>query len=578
MRGEYDFSNSEKNPYIKKLQKIAEHPLVDILAKLIKKFKSSKGYWYISRIVILFTIREALAWKWGSVIEAYAQKQLEGTDYGWWWTAVEFVFGIGGSWELALGGLIVFVILSLVKVSEGENNTISLKENFLLLLLLLTLIGMGTYAISSNNTSHNETHKQQKIANDKLDNITALIKLKLGDETLFLEKYFGKDYAVILKHPQTYHNFTTLLKQTNKTANELLKEQEELLKKIESQSFSPKLKTQIDKAFKELRYEDVRELVDIFLEANDAKEQEIINAHYIKALTYMEQVRYLEAKEEFEKIAPNIDNIEILSDYANMYYTLAYYDKALEFHNKSFNLIRETLNLDDVKVMNTYANIGATLSAKGEYNKALRYYIKSLETSKIVDKNNTINLSVIYSNIGVVFKKNENYDEALKYFEKSLKIDMKNKKSIPVRIATTINNIGTLYDSKGEHAKAIKYHMKSLKISLYIYGENNPEVAGVYNNLGAAFLLDGKFKKSILYFQKSSKIIISTLGKSHDFLATIYNNLGTAWKSKGEHDKAIGYYEKALKILRVVFPNGHPYIDITMKNLKSEKESLNNAN
>ena len=97
-----------------KIKDILEHPLVDTIATLIKKFKSSKSYWSVSFIVIIFTLREAIAWKYGSVISAYAQKQLEGSDWAWLWTAIEFVFDIGGSWELALGGAVIFIILSLV--------------------------------------------------------------------------------------------------------------------------------------------------------------------------------------------------------------------------------------------------------------------------------------------------------------------------------------------------------------------------------------------------------------------------------------------------------------------------------
>ena len=285
-----------------KIKNILEHPLVDSIANFIKKFKSSKSYWSVSFVVIVFTLREAIAWKYGSAISAYAQKQLEGSDWAWLWTAIEFVFDIGGSWELALGGLVIFIILSLVKVNSAEKD---------------------------------ESSKTR----DDLDEIKALIKQYGTSETDFLEKYFGKDYAVILQNPQTYHNFTTLLKETQKTADELLKEREELLKKIKKQSFNDTLQNQIDKAFKELRYEDVRELIDGFLEANADKEKEIIKAHYIKALSYMEQVRYHEAKEEFEKIAPNINDTEILSDYAKIYYIVGEYDKAIEYYEKALDIL-----------------------------------------------------------------------------------------------------------------------------------------------------------------------------------------------------------------------------------------------
>jgi len=59
MRDEYDFSDSVKNPYIEKLQKITKNPLFEALIwvlsgilNFIKKFKSSKSYWSVSSIVV----------------------------------------------------------------------------------------------------------------------------------------------------------------------------------------------------------------------------------------------------------------------------------------------------------------------------------------------------------------------------------------------------------------------------------------------------------------------------------------------------------------------------------------------
>jgi len=561
---------------ITKIKNILEHPLVDTIANFIKKFKSSKSYWSVSFIVIVFTLREAVAWKYGSAISAYAQKQLEGSDWTWLWTAIEFVFDIGGSWELALGGAVIFIILSLVEVSKGENNRITLKDSFLSLLLLLTIFGMTIYAISSNNTNHIKTHKQQEVTNNKLDEIKALIKLQGGDETDFLIKYFGKDYKVILNHPQTYHNFTTLLKETQKTADELLKEREELLKKIKKQSFNDKLQKQIDKAFKELRYEDVRELIDGFLEANADKEKEIIKAHYIKALSYMEQIRYDEAKEEFEKIAPNIDDVEILSDYAKIYYILGDYDKAIEYYEKSLNITLATLGENHPSTATSYNNIGSAWYSKGEYDKAIAYYEKDLNITLATLGENHPSTATSYNNIGGVWYSKGEYDKAIAYYEKSLKIRLATLGENHPDTATSYNNIGSAWNSKGEYDKAIAYYEKSLKIRLATLGENHPDTATSYNNIGGAWYSKGEYDKAIEYYEKSLKIRLATLGENHPSTATSYNNIGLAWYSKGEYDKAIEYYEKALHILHGVFPNGHRYIDITTKSLNSAKESLKN--
>ena len=110
---------TQKRAFWESIRDILEHPLVDSIAQFIKKFKTSKSYWSVSFMVVLFTLREAVAWKWGTVIEVYAQKQLEGSDYAWLWSAVEFAFGIGGSWELVLLGVSFLLIVSYVKVNSS---------------------------------------------------------------------------------------------------------------------------------------------------------------------------------------------------------------------------------------------------------------------------------------------------------------------------------------------------------------------------------------------------------------------------------------------------------------------------
>ena len=399
-----------------------------------------------------------------------------------------------------------------------------------------------------------------------------------GDETLFLEKYFGKDYAIILKHPQTYHNFTSLLKKTNKTADELLREREGLLKKIKSQSFSPKLQAKINKAFKELRYEDTRKILDIFLAANSAKEKELIKAHYIKALTYMEQVRYLEAKEEFEKIAPNIMNVDILHDYGKMYCMLGEYDNAIEYNKKSLNIKLTTLAANDPSIATSYNNIGLALNNKGEHDKAMEYYKKSLNIKLITLAENNPLIATSYNNIGSVLNDKGEYDKAMEYYKKALKINLSTLGTNNLSIAINYNNIGLVLSSKGDYEKAMEYYNKALKINLFLLGSNHPSIATSYNNIGGVWWNQREYDKAIEYYDKALKIFIAIFGEKYPKIAGIYNNIGCALHSKGENSKAIEYYEKALHILRNLFPYGHPHIDKTISSLKNVEESLKNEN
>jgi hypothetical protein len=106
---------------INRLTNFLNSPLVDTIIQLIKKLKSSKNYWTVVTPIIIFTIREAVAWQWGDRIEAFAQKQIEHNIlHPMLWKGIALIFGEGGSWKLVVLGAVLFFILSFVKIAESH--------------------------------------------------------------------------------------------------------------------------------------------------------------------------------------------------------------------------------------------------------------------------------------------------------------------------------------------------------------------------------------------------------------------------------------------------------------------------
>jgi len=148
---------------LKKFNTLLQHTLVETIINLIKKFKSSKSYWSVSYLILLFTIREAIAWKFGSAIREFCEKQASDSDYATVWDIVGFVFDTGGSIELVGLGLFIFLVLSIVKVSEanGETKPTPFREKLLgfviALALLLVFFTMNYYQHQSTVSDINQT-------------------------------------------------------------------------------------------------------------------------------------------------------------------------------------------------------------------------------------------------------------------------------------------------------------------------------------------------------------------------------------------------------------------------------------
>lgn len=340
------------------VDKLTENKLLNSLYNFIKKFTSSKSYWSVSYLILLFTIREAIAWKFGNAIETFFQNQAEASEYPFVWETFGFFLSAGGSIELVILGVFLFMILSLVKIF-GSKDDIDTKE----------IVATKSDEIQTKQDKHSQ--QLQKIEN--------LIKLQGGDETAFLEKYFGDDYKEVLENPQTYDNLKVKLQENRGSIELLIEEKEELQKKIESRRLhSNDVQKMIDKAFKELRFDDVLDLLDNFIENNKELEKDLINAHYQKALAYMEKIEYHKAKEEFEQIGSGIKDTDILNDYGIMYHKIAEYDKAIETYDKVLSIKQTTIREIHPSTAKTYMHLGLSWNRKGKHDKAIELYNKAL--------------------------------------------------------------------------------------------------------------------------------------------------------------------------------------------------------
>ena len=398
-----------------KLNNILKKPLIETIINLIKKLKSSKSYWSLSYLILLFTIREAIAWKYGEGIQKFCEAQATDSSYPFVWNILGFIFDVGGSIELVGLGLSVFLILSIVKVSESESNvkSTSIKEklfSFLIALLLISIIYTISYYQNQGSSKDIQTHAtneanktrdyMNKVSKKQTDDLLKALNI-YGNKEKFLNAYFGDDWDKKIINEQTYHNLKSKLDKHKGNIQTLIEEKEKLQKKIESRRLhSNGVQEMVNKAFNELRFDDVLSLLNNFTDNNKGIKEDLISASYQKALAYMEKIEYHKAKKEFEEnIPPGIKDTDILHDYATMHYTLGEYDKAIEFYNKALKIYLATLGENHPSTASTYNNLGLAWSDKGEYDKAIEFYNKALKITLATLGENHPHTKIVKNNI-----------------------------------------------------------------------------------------------------------------------------------------------------------------------------------
>ncbi|RDD45494.1 Nephrocystin-3 [Trichoplax sp. H2] len=230
---------------------------------------------------------------------------------------------------------------------------------------------------------------------------------------------------------------------------------------------------------------------------------------------------------------------------------------ALEDSKKSLEMKLKYLGKLDLRIANSYHEIGRIYDFKGQYDKALDMYDESLKIRLSVLGHNHPHIAKSYNNIGVTFEKQSRYDEALSMYSKSLKIRISVHGQNHPDISKSYNNMGVVYEKQGKHDEALSMYEKSLKIRLSALNHNHPHVAQSYNNMGIVYRNQGKLEQALSMYNKSLKIRLSVLGDNHLNVAECYNNMGNVYFDQRNYGEALSMYEKSLNIKLSVLGENH---------------------
>ena len=221
---------------------------------------------------------------------------------------------------------------------------------------------------------------------------------------------------------------------------------------------------------------------------------------------------YLKGKYKYEKLE-NIDDTEIalgflkksielddnLIDAKNLlghcYWRLKKLDKSMEIWCNTLNQA-EKLRDKDVIGLNL-KSIGSLWYYKGYYEKALDYLNRSLEIYKEIDNQSGVGRSFHW--IGNVYMTMGDYDKALEYYTNSLSILEKTDDSRG--LSSSFDLLGHIYKAQGKYDEALKYHTYAFEIRQKLGRKFWLFIS--YSNLGRIYYYTGEYKQAIEYLSKS---------------------------------------------------------------------------
>lgn len=444
------------------------------------------------------------------------------------------------------------------------------KLYFLITFILATIIILMLFRVLQSNE---ETNKGQST---QYKETLKLLKIITKDkEEEFLKNYFGNDWKSIVQNPQTYHNLKLKLSDHKITMEILLKEKNELLNKIKSSQLNNSVQRIIDKAFSELRFNDVRDLLDSFIKSNKELEKDLINAHYQKAMSFIEELKYQEAKAEFEEFIPiGIKDANILNDYGTLYYTLGDYEKAELLYLKAVKTHKSLHEENHINAATTYDNLAGVYVSLHEYKKAKKLLTKALTIRKKIYRDTHEDTATSYDNLAELYMLLKKYTDAKPLRDRALKIRKKILGTKHIDTLTSYNNVAVLYALMGQHRKAIEEHNNVLSSKRKILGNNHPSTATSCNNLANSYLAMNKYKKAKVLYEETLRIHLLVLGNKHIRTADSYTRLANFHYKTNNFNKSYKYMKEAISIEEKVLPEGHHTLITDRKNLEILKSML----
>ena len=350
-----------------------------------------------------------------------------------------------------------------------------------------------------------------------------------------------------------------------------------LIKKL--RSFSGEVDNNLLSAAETALQQGITMNADLFLKHIEEQEAQPLSreakAVFERGRIAESNINYKNAYIHFERaVGLSPDNPRYLDFAGSMAFTIARYQKAIEFQNIALALYLDE-NGDSSKTHSRLRNnLGMAWQNLGEYKKAIEYFDLALASDLQTYGEDHPSIATERNNLGMAWYSLGKYKKSIEYFDLALSSDLKTYGDDHPKVATERNNLGMAWYSLGKHKKSIKYFDLALASDLKTYGDDHPSVATERNNLGMVWQSLSKYKKAIRYFDLALASDLKTYGEDYPQVATQHNHLGNAWYALDNHTKAIKYYNLTLDTFKKTLGPDHPYTRVVESNLALSEQKV----
>lgn len=255
----------------------------------------------------------------------------------------------------------------------------------------------------------------------------------------------------------------------------------------------------------------------------------------------------LDSTNTFVKVAEKLDEALVLSERldndtaqirANNLYGLAYYyagnyENATEYFFSGLELAESYGDPEYESIL--LNNLGMIYDEIEDYDQAIEYYQKSYDLVKDVDPSAAVDAFI---NQAVSYQNKKMFDKSMSLNDSAYKVAQSLNDSL--HMVDILNNQGTIQYDMGNLDESLEYYLKAQQ--LYELMGNEEGVAIIHNNIGLIHLDRKEYADAYANFKEAERIANEL--NLYDFSGDIYSNLTIYYEEMEDYKNAYEYYDK----------------------------------
>ncbi|MCK4667774.1 tetratricopeptide repeat protein, partial [Candidatus Dependentiae bacterium] len=318
-----------------------------------------------------------------------------------------------------------------------------------------------------------------------------------------------------------------------------------------------------DVYFKLEEYKKALDYYNEIFELSDGDEALTIDSEISRINVLIKLARFNDAQQKIIQVEKLVEDksvylkqyINILDIKGNLMLIQGILDIAEEYFNKSLETKLKHYGDLNLKVADSYNNLGIIYRKKNKLKLAEEYILKALDIKKEFLGENHPEIAEVYNSLALVYWTANDLEKA----EDFLTISIEIKKMIfgegQVSLAKGYINLGALYWKKQNYIEAEEFYKNALCILKNAFGEEHSNVAVCYYNLGLLYFITDDLNDAELNTKKALALCLLIYGEVHPETAKANNTLGLIYLSRNELNEAEILEKKALDIYENIY--GH---------------------